>query len=243
MLENFCRSFAALEGPKVLVHGGGVMASSLQQSLGQIPVKIEGRRVTDEAALKAVVMAYSGWCGKNLVAQLQKYGCNAISLSGCDANVIRAQKRGPVLLQDGHTQVDFGFVGDVGKESVNAAFLNSLLEAGIVPVLNAINHDGQGQLLNTNADSIASCVAAALGAELLCCFELDGVLSDRNDPSSVIPCISRDSFASLKASGCISDGMLPKIDACIKALEQGACSAVIKNAGCIADDSGTKICL
>lgn len=178
MLEQFCKDFASVDGMKVLIHGGGVMASKLQESLGQKPVKIEGRRVTDEEALKAVTMSYAGWCNKMLVATLQKYGCNALGLSGCDANVVRASRRAPRTLTDGKTVVDYGFVGDVKPESINKDILTGFLDMGLTPVLNAINHDGKGQLLNTNADTIACSVAASLEAELVCCFELDGVLAD-----------------------------------------------------------------
>lgn len=241
LLDRFCRDFAAVEGPKVLVHGGGVMASRLQESLGQTPVKVEGRRVTDGDALKAVTMAYAGWCGKMLVSTLQKYGCNAIGLSGCDADVIKASRRAPRTLLDGVTVVDYGFVGDVTPASVNAGVLESFLEMGLVPVLNAINHDGYGQLLNTNADTVAGCVAAALKAELVLCFELDGVLADRNDPASVIPCIDSEAFARMKAEGTIADGMIPKIENALNTLTRGASSAMIKNASRLGDDSGTMI--
>jgi len=241
MMEAFCRDFAAVPGPKVLVHGGGALASQLQKSLGQTPVKIEGRRVTDADTLQVVTMAYAGWCNKNMVATLQKYGCNALGLAGCDANAITASRRAPRTLMDGVTVVDYGFVGDVTAESVNAPFLKLLIDNGITPVICAINHDGRGQLLNTNADTVASSVAAALGAELVCCFELDGVLSDRNDPSSVIPCIDAAKFESMKADGSVADGMIPKIENCLKALRCGACGAIIKNAVRINDDSGTVI--
>ena len=241
LLDAFCRDFAKLDGPKLIVHGGGVMASKLQEALGQKPLKIEGRRVTDADALKAVVMAYSGWCNKSLVARLQKYGCNAIGLSGCDANVIRASKRPPRLLMDGVTEVDYGYVGDVCKDSVNAPFIKALLDMGLVPVFCAINHDGNAQLLNTNADTIASSVASAIGASLICCFELDGVLLDRNDPSSVIASINEAAFARMKADGTIADGMIPKIENCLKALREGASGAVIKNAARITDESGTVV--
>lgn len=243
MLERFCADFAQVPGPKALVHGGGVMASRLQKSLGQEPLKIEGRRVTDEDALRAVTMCYAGWCNKTLVARLQKYGCDAIGLSGCDASVITAEKRAPRTLQDGVTVVDYGFVGDVSKESVNTFFINTITSLGLVPVFSAINHDGEGQLLNTNADTIASSVAAALGAELICCFELDGVLRDINDPSSVIPEISAADFERMKADGTIADGMIPKIENCLTALREGARGAVIKNASRTGEDCGTRIVL
>lgn len=241
MLEQFCKDFASVDGMKVLIHGGGVMASKLQESLGQKPVKIEGRRVTDEEALKAVTMSYAGWCNKMLVATLQKYGCNALGLSGCDANVVRASRRAPRTLTDGKTVVDYGFVGDVKPESINKDILTGFLDMGLTPVLNAINHDGKGQLLNTNADTIACSVAASLEAELVCCFELDGVLEDRNDPDSVIPVIDTDKFEEMKATGQIADGMIPKIENCLTALSNGAVKARIKNATRITDDSGTEI--
>jgi len=242
-LQAFCRDFAAVQGPKILVHGGGVMASRLQKDLGQTPVKIEGRRVTDEETLKVVTMVYSGWCNKHIVASLQACGCNALGLSGCDASVITARKRAPRLLMDGVTTFDYGFVGDVTPESVNTAFLGTLLDAGITPVLCAINHDGKGGLLNTNADTMASCIAAAARGSLVCCFEMDGVLLDRNDPSSVIPSISATGFEDLKKAGAVSDGMIPKIENCLDALRGGAVAAMIKNAARICDDSGTKISL
>jgi len=240
-LQRFCRDFAAIEGSKLLVHGGGVMASHVQEALGYTPRKIEGRRVTDADALKVVTMVYAGWCSKHVCALLQACGCNAIGLSGCDASVIKASKRAPRTLSDGKTVVDYGYVGDVTPSSVNVAFIRSLLSQGIVPVLNAINHDGAGNLLNTNADTIASSVAAALGAELVCCFELDGVLKDKNDPSSLIPEISEADFRRLVQSGAVADGMIPKIENCLDALKHGAAAAGIKNALRIGESVGTVV--
>ena len=242
-LDRFCRDFAALPGDKVLVHGGGVTASALQRALGSEPVKIEGRRVTDADALKAAVFAYAGWCNKILVATLQKYGCNAIGLAGCDANVITAARRAPLTLSDGRTVVDFGYVGDVCRESVNADVIRGLCDMGTVPVLCAINHDGEGQLLNTNADTIASSVAAATGAGLVCCFEMDGVLERKDDPSSLIRRISAAEFERLKADGTVTEGMIPKIENCLYALRNGACSARIMNASSITGDVCTEIIL
>ena len=159
LFKSFCRDFAALEGPKVLVHGGGALAGKVQKALGMEPVKYEGRRVTDDATLQVVTMVYAGWCNKQMVALLQSFGCNAVGLAGCDGSVITAAKRPPKALSDGRV-VDFGWVGDVTPDSVNADFLRQLLDAGYTPVLCAINHDGAGQLLNTNADTVASSVAA-----------------------------------------------------------------------------------
>ena len=243
MLKAFCQDFAALEGPKVLVHGGGVMASSIQQALGQTPVKIEGRRVTDEDTLKVVTMVYSGWCNKHITALLQGFGCNAIGLSGCDASVIRASKRPPRLLKDGVTKVDYGFVGDVKVQSVNAELIRNILEMGITPVFCAINHDGKGNLLNTNADTIASSVAIALQGTLLYCFEKKGVLMDKNDEDSVIPEINPILFKELCEKGIVDEGMIPKIDNALQALREGAAGVVIRSAGHISDNSGTLISL
>ena len=228
MLNDFLKDFAEIPGPKVLVHGGGVMASQMQKALGMTPVMIQGRRVTDEETLKVVTMVYAGWCNKTITAMLQANGCNAIGLTGADGNAICARRRPPVDI-DGQ-MVDYGFVGDVRPEGVNTTFLKSLLEQGIVPVLCAINHDSQGNLLNTNADTIASSVAIALGerTRLIYCFEKDGVLADKDDDSSVIPHISEKDFTRLKAEGVIADGMIPKLQNAFKAIKTGF-SSVINN--------------
>ncbi len=240
-LKQFCQDFAALEGPKVLVHGGGALASDMQEKLGQKPVKIQGRRVTDEDTLRIVTMVYAGWCNKHLVSLLQKNGCNAIGLSGCDGNVITACKRRPLEIEG--SLVDFGFVGDVTPESVNRPLLEALLAQGLVPVLSPINHDGEGLLLNTNADTVAASVAAALTAELWTCFEKDGVLRDVNDPSSVIPHITSADYTELKASGVIADGMVPKLENAFRALRQGATRVLILNAAAISQGTGTAVTL
>lgn len=242
-LRAFCKDFAALPSPKLLVHGGGSEAARLQEALGQTPVKIEGRRVTDEDTLKAVTMMYAGWCNKTVVSLLQADGCNAIGLAGCDANVIRADRRPPKLLSDGVTKVDYGYVGDVTAASVNREALLGMLAAGLTPALCAINHDGRGQLLNTNADTIASSLAAALGARLICCFECSGVLADRHDPSSVIPVITPGTFSALKANGTVDSGMIPKIDGALEALRSGAASVTIKHYRDLLRPGGTEISL
>ncbi len=229
-LDLFCRQFAALEGPRVLVHGGGVRASQVQKALGQEPVKIEGRRVTDAQTLEVVTMVYAGWCNKSIVARLQGLGCNAIGLAGCDGGAITARRRPPKTLSDGVTVVDFGFVGDVTAASVNREFVSRLLDAGMVPVFSAINHDGAGQLLNTNADTMASALSVALGAKLFYCFEKNGVLCDRNDDDSVIPVLDPAGYARLKAEGRVAEGMIPKLDNAFQALRDGAAGVVIRNA-------------
>ena len=240
LLEAFCRDFAALPGPKVLVHGGGALAGKFQKALGIEPVKYEGRRVTDDATLQVVTMVYAGWCNKRVVSLLQADGCNAIGLSGCDGSVITASKRPPIALSDGRV-VDFGQVGDVTPASVRTDFLRLLLDNGLTPVLCAINHDGAGQLLNTNADTVAASVAAALGAGLTTCFEQPGVLQDRNDPSSVIPFIDKDTYAFLKADGIVDDGMIPKLDQAFDALEKGAAEVRICHSAALLTDGGTLI--
>lgn len=288
LLKKFVKDFAAMPGMKVLIHGGGVMASQMQKSMGMTPVMVEGRRVTDEATLKVVTMVYAGWCNKNIVALLQGAGCNAIGLCGADGNVIKASKRPPVKVEmseqaaaespagpaimpcdePGWQMVDYGFVGDVKAESVDAGFIYSLLEKGIVPVFNAINHDGEGNLLNTNADTIASSVAMALAGykyrsrrdvcsacedcihcsddgrlthevELIYCFEKDGVLYDKDDDSSVIPDIDRERFAQLKAEGRVADGMIPKLTNSFKAIDSGVARVIIKHAQNLLNDKGT----
>lgn len=268
LLKKFARDFAAMPGMKILVHGGGVMASQMQKSMGMSPVMIEGRRVTDEAALKVVTMVYAGWCSKNITALLQAEGCNAIGLSGADGNVIKACKRPPVHVESLGEDIDYGYVGDVTAESVNAGFIYSLLERGIVPVFNAINHDGNGNLLNTNADTIASSVAIAMAnyryrsprevccrceecthcsddgrltheTELIYCFEKDGVLYDKDDDSSIIPEIDKTGFEELKAKGIVADGMIPKLTNSFKAIDSGVARVIIKHAGNLNNDTGT----
>ena len=268
LLREFVRDFAAMPGMKILVHGGGVMASQMQKEMGLTPVMIEGRRVTDEAALKVVTMVYAGWCSKNITALLQAEGCNAIGLSGADGNAVKARKRPPVHIESLGKEIDYGYVGDVTGESVNAGFIYALLERGIVPVFNAINHDGAGNLLNTNADTIASSVATAMAnyryrsprevccrceecthcsddgrltheTELIYCFEKDGVLYDKDDDSSVIGEITRGRFEELKKEGIVADGMIPKLTNAFKAIDSGVARVVIKHARNLLNDKGT----
>ena len=268
LLKKFVEDFAQMPGMKILVHGGGVMASQMQKSMGMVPQMIEGRRVTDEETLRVVTMVYAGWCNKNITALLQAQGCNAIGLTGADGNAIKARKRPPVHVESLGQEVDYGFVGDVSADSVNARFIYSLLEKGIVPVFNAINHDGEGNLLNTNADTIASSVATAMASykyrtrrevccrceecthcsddgrlthivELLYCFEKDGVLYDKDDDSSVIPEIDREKFAQLKGEGRVADGMIPKLANSFKAIDNGVERVVIKHARNLLDPLGT----
>ena len=270
LLREFVRDFAAMPGMKVLVHGGGVMASHMQKEMGMVPKMIEGRRVTDEQALKVVTMVYAGWCNKNITALLQAQGCNAIGLTGADGNAIKASKRPPLHVESLGEDVDYGYVGDVSAQSVNAPFIYSLLSRGIVPVFNAINHDGNGNLLNTNADTIASSIAVAMAnyryrtprevccrceecthcsddgrltheTELIYCFEKDGVLMDKDDDSSVIPDINRSDFEKLKGEGVVADGMIPKLTNSFKAIDSGVARVVIKHARNLLNSKGTTL--
>ena len=270
LLREFVKDFAAMPGMKVLVHGGGVMASQMQKSMGMVPMMVEGRRVTDEQTLKVVTMVYAGWCNKHITALLQAEGCNAIGLTGADGNAIRASRRAPLYVESLGEKVDYGFVGDVTAESVNARFIYSLLERGIVPVFNAINHDGEGNLLNTNADTIASSIAQSLASykyrnrwevcsrceecthcsddgrlthetELIYCFEKDGVLYDKDDDSSVISEIDRNRFEQLKAEGRVADGMIPKLANSFKAIDAGVRRVLIKHARNLLSNIGTTL--
>lgn len=241
-LEMFCRAFSAMQGPRILVHGGGALGTRMQARLGIEPVRIEGRRVTDAETLKVVAMVYAGWCNKKIVSLLQAEGCPAIGLSGCDGNVICAARRAPIEIKG--EMIDFGYVGDVGKTSVNVEFLEGLLNMGFVPVLSPINHDGCGTLLNTNADTVASAVAAALGARLTVCFEKPGVLLDVNDPESVIPSLDPESYQLLKDQGKIADGMVPKLENAFQCLRDGALQVTIKQASALLKpEAGTTVSL
>lgn len=223
-LDAFLKDFAQIDKPKVLVHGGGKLATQLAEKL-EIPQNFqEGRRITDTASLEVAVMVYAGLINKKLVARLQSHGLNALGLSGADAHVIPAHQR-PVK------EVDFGWVGDVETESINAGFLSNIISEGICPVFCAITHDGHGNLLNTNADTIASSLAVALSAyfdtKLVYCFEKNGVLENTEDENSVVSTIIPENYSALKQKGIISDGMIPKIDNAFAAIDQGVKSVFI----------------
>lgn len=213
-LERALHNFAQIEGLKILVHGGGKLATQLAQKLGIETKMVDGRRVTDAQTLEIITMVYGGLVGKTIVSKLQAKQCNAISLSGADLNSIQSVKR-PIK------EHDFGFVGDISK--VNAESFSTLLKAKITPVCCAITHDANGQLLNTNADTIASEIAIALSDEfevsLYYCFEKKGVLRSIADENSVITDIDQFSYAKLIEEGVIADGMLPKLHNCFHALE------------------------
>jgi acetylglutamate kinase len=237
-LQSFLQDFSALESPKILVHGGGALATGLSEKTG-VPVRMhEGRRITDGETLKICTMVYAGWINKTIVAQLQYAGCNAIGLSGADANTVPATKRPPA-------PVDFGFAGDVAPGRINVAALSLLLDNGLCPVFCAITHDARGGLLNTNADTLASTLAAALAhayrTKLLLCLEKDGVLSRPGDDRSVIPEITPPYFEQLKEQGIISGGMLPKLDGAFAALHAGVAEVYIKHARNLLRTEGTAV--
>ena len=217
-LQHFLKAFADLEGYKILVHGGGKMATKLADEMGITAKMVNGRRITDKETLRIVTMVYAGLISKNLVAQLQTQNCNAIGLSGADGNLIKAKKR-PVAA------IDYGFVGDLDEKSIETNNLSKLIDNGFIPVFSAITHDGESQLLNTNADTIASAIAVAMvkhyETSLIYCFEKKGVLIDVNDENSVIREINPDKYQDLTQKGIIADGMLPKLHNAFEAINKG----------------------
>ncbi len=239
-LVSFLKDFQQLNGPKLLVHGGGKKASEISKKLGIAPLKVDGRRITDKPTLEIVAMVYAGSINKTIVAILQKFGCNALGLSGADANVIEAVKR-PV------EKIDYGFAGDITAEGINTNFLRQLLALNISPVLCAITHDGNGQLLNTNADTIATVTAKSMSmyydCKLTYCFEKDGVLTDANDDTSCLSTLNFSEFQQYLTSKIITDGMIPKLSNAFEALKAGVSLVEIKNAKNILQKSGTQITL
>ena len=236
-LAQLLKDFSAIPGRKVLIHGGGRRATQVAASLGIESKMVGGRRITDAEMLSVVTMVYGGLVNKNLVARLQANGVNALGLTGADIDVIRSHKR---PLKDG---IDFGFVGDVDR--ADGQMLSRLIEAGITPVMAPLTHDGQGNILNTNADTIASETAKALASiydvTLIYSFEKKGVLSNPDDDDSVIPTINRADFERYKADGTISGGMLPKIENALSAIDAGVSRVIITLATAIDGHSGTII--
>ena len=224
-LEAFLKSFAALEGKKILVHGGGKLATLLAEQMGVEQQLVEGRRITDAETLKIVTMVYAGYINKNIVATLQANQCNAIGLCGADGDAILAHKRN-------HPVLDYGFVGNV--DTINADLLSVLLEKNMTIVFAPITHDQQGQLLNTNADTIAQEIAKGMSddyeVELIYSFEKSGVLLDANDDQTVIPEITPSYYQTLKAGKKIFDGMIPKLDNAFAALDSGVQKVIIGKA-------------
>ena len=241
-LRSLLAQFAALDCPRVLVHGGGRSATRLAERLGLETRMVAGRRVTDAEMLAVVTMVYGGLVNKTVVARLQAMGVNALGLTGADLNIIRSHRR-PLRMVDGE-QVDYGFVGDI--DSADGARLLRLLADGIAPVLAPLSHDGAGSMLNVNADTIAATAAIALATEgaevtLTYCFEKPGVLANPDDDSSVIPLITPASFSQLVADGTISGGMLPKIENALDALRRGVSRVLITSAADIRGERGTVI--
>ena len=236
-LEVLLHDFAALEGPKLLVHGGGRRATKVAEALGVESRMVNGRRITGKDMLEVVTMVYGGLINKNIVARLQARGINAVGLTGADMDVIRSDRR-PVV--DG---VDFGFVGDVRR--VDADRLKMLIDAGVTPVMAPLTHDGRGSMLNTNADTIASSVATALvghyDVTLVYCFEKKGVLSNPNDDDSVIERLTCADYEKYVADGTISCGMMSKIEIALYAVDAGVRQVVITSATAIGSGNGTVI--
>ncbi len=243
-LHNFLQAFSAVSGPKILVHGGGKKASELSKKLGIKPKLIEGRRITDADTLQVVQMVFAGLINKNITAILQAFNCPAIGLSGADADSIRAVKR-PVR------DIDYGFAGDITE--VNTKFIDMLLKKRFVPVFCALTHDGNGQILNTNADTITAQLGIAMSerykTDLVYCFEKNGVLADLHDNSSLISHITAESYKNLKTRNILGDGILPKIDNAFDALNNGVKSVFIIHSSALPDlyytdiNSGTRISL
>ena len=235
-LKSLLTEFSSLPGLKVLIHGGGRTATALATRLGIETKMVDGRRITDKDMLQIVTMVYGGLVNKNIVAQLDALSIRALGLTGADMNVIRSHRR---AVKD----VDYGFVGDVDK--VDGKALSILLEQGIVPVMAPLTHDGKGQLLNTNADTIAAETAKALArfynVTLVYCCEKNGVLKDPEDDNSVISRITPEDYRKLKAEGIIQGGMIPKLDNSFAALHEGVKRVIITRVGQIGKNEGTTI--
>ncbi len=249
-LSQLLKDFSAIEGRKVLVHGGGRKATKVAETLGIESKMVGGRRITDADMLSVVTMVYGGLVNKNLVARLQANGVNSLGLTGADMDVIRSHKRPPVPVNSGSSgnpgtsaPIDFGFVGDVDRADGN--MLSRLIEEGVTPVMAPLTHDGQGNILNTNADTIASETAKALApyydVTLIFSFEKKGVLRNPDDDDSVIPSITRADFIKYKADGTISGGMLPKIENALAAIDAGVSRVIITLATALDGQSGTTI--
>jgi acetylglutamate kinase len=235
-LQALLQNFAKIEGHKVLVHGGGRSATQVASRLGIESQMVNGRRITDAETLKVVTMVYAGLVNKNIVAGLQALDVNALGLTGADLNYMRSEKR-PV------GEVDYGYVGDV--KEVQASILANLIEQGVVPVLAPLTHDKKGNMLNTNADTIAGEAAKALSSHfdvtLMFCFEKKGVLADAEDDESVISEITRESFANYVANGVIQGGMIPKLENAYEAIDAGVKEVIITKADAIFAGGGTRV--
>lgn len=240
-LDKFLKDFAALEGDKILVHGGGKIATHIGKALGIETQMINGRRVTDAETLKVVTMVYAGLINKTIVDKLQALGCNALGVSGADGGLIRSKKRAPV-------PVDYGYVGDPVQGKFGSETASALIAAGFTIVIAPITMDESGGgLLNTNADTVAQTVAVGMAqkydTELIYCFEKRGVLKNIEDDDSVIPLITPADFERLRADGTVADGMLPKLENAFRAIDNGVKSVVICSAEAIGEKNygGTRL--
>lgn len=235
-LQKFLSDFAQVDSPKILVHGGGKGANNQLKRMGIEPKMIDGRRITDSETLEVVVGFYAGVTNKEIVAELQKLDVNALGISGPDGNAIQGIKRAVKT-------IDYGFVGDITDDSVNFSLFQLLIENGIVPVVCAITHDGNGQLLNTNADTIASTLAVSLSkyyeVDLHFCFDKKGVMRNLQDESSLILEMDFEFYQELKAEGVINDGMIPKLDNAFEVINSGVKSVYIQHASNINTEIGT----
>lgn len=240
-IEEFLTRFSSLSGHKILIHGGGKIATKIAEKLGVKTVIVEGRRITDEPMRDVVTMVYGGLVNKQIVAKLQSKNCNAIGLTGADGNSILAEKRKAGA-------VDYGYVGDV--RAVNSTFIKTLLEAGVTPVFAPLTYDKEGNILNTNADTQASSVAVAVSGDfkvnLIYCFEKKGVLSDASDDNSVISNLNPELYEKYKKEGVIYEGMIPKLDNAFSAIKNGVNQVIICHADELFDAvelgmAGTKI--
>ena len=225
--QLFLQQFAEVPAKKILVHGGGKIATTIGEQMGLTPNYINGRRITDEATIDLVTMVYGGLINKKIVATLQSMHCNAIGLTGADANIIPANKR-PVA------EIDYGFAGDVAGAQLGIGSLQLFLDNKLVPIVAPLTHDGQGQILNTNADTIASALAVALSklydVRLIYCFEKKGVLENIEDETSVIHLINKEKYQQLLQDKKLADGILPKIDNAFAAIDSGVQEVLIGHA-------------
>lgn len=244
-LDAFLEKFAKISVPKILVHGGGKLTNTLADKLHVPQQMVDGRRVTDADTLDIATMVYAGKINKNIVAKLQQWDCDAMGFSGADANLIQAEKREIV-------NVDYGFVGDVNRKSVNAKMIRKFLKLNLIPVFSAITHDHHGDLLNTNADSIASVLAQALSkkfeVELLFCFDKDGVLEDIDNPDSVVKTLDQKKYNQLIKAGKLNKGILPKLKNAFSAIDNNVNKVFLINETKLQqhithDNQGTEICL
>jgi acetylglutamate kinase len=239
-LSSFLKEFAAIDAKKILVHGGGKLATAVAESMGVKQTMIDGRRITDAETLKIITMVYAGFINKSVVAKLQSYNCNALGLTGADGNLVTAHKR----ISAG---IDYGFAGDI--DGVNSNFISKILNQNIALVIAPVTSDAHGQLLNTNADSIANEIAKAMSTlydvSLIFCFEKKGVLKNANDDDSFIDQINATDYELLKKQKIITDGMIPKLDNAFEALQSGVQNIIIGHAKYLPElinqQSGTRI--